>query len=683
MRYNREISFLLMITIVPMSESNFSTNLTETYRSVITEIIEMTIQGKIRSKEQVYQKLVNTLEQGSQEIFEHCLTERFQSIESEIESLNQPNTLFSQDSIELKKAKLTRILRALQSLESEYQRFVKESQEKRTIEHATQQILRTDENERFFILLQLLDPNHSPPLNLDQLQKLSQSLQQMSALTEGSNRYLLISLAEGIRQGLTTWKKLEGDLISWIYQVNQNSLGFGGETQGQDPWKTWLKTLTKSAPNSNKKPSSSLGFGFENTTETQKKNEDFSLLERGLESLATGKSFREFAEKNEQWDLKSWTEFVIILQLLQRGLITWFEQQPYSSKWGKTACISMFLTFTVLWCQLSNGCSQATFLTSEHRNFWSKNCFLVMLQILRNFAQKSYFPLYGGIFALFSQEYLQDTLDYLDAPLKEIEGTQEKARILTLLGVSQRIVGHYEAAIILHEEALEIARKAQDYPCEIANLNHLSRIHLSQKNYHEAINESQRALILARQQGDQLGEANGLVNLGYSEVFSAQKLEQMNPDIYETAINYLQQGLTLSEKLNESQSLALCYNGLGIAYLSLQQEKEAIIYLQKGAEVSLISGDRYLQGLNFTYQAEAFYALQDLENSINFGSLAMYILEQISAPEWRQSGGLMRIIQGQLGTENFEQLLSQSRSFLVSIIGIDGYDYLGELLAKY
>ena len=93
------------------------------------------------------------------------------------------------------------------------------------------------------------------------------------------------------------------------------------------------------------------------------------------------------------------------------------------------------------------------------------------MQILRSFAQQKYFPLYGGIFASFSGDSLRSALNYLDEPLRTVEGTQEKARILTLLGYSLRALGQLEVAKAFQEQALEIARAAGDRACEIANLN--------------------------------------------------------------------------------------------------------------------------------------------------------------------------------------------------------------------
>ncbi|MGC1247006.1 MAG: hypothetical protein WA865_12415, partial [Spirulinaceae cyanobacterium] len=80
---------------------------------------------------------------------------------------------------------------------------------------------------------------------------------------------------------------------------------------------------------------------------------------------------------------------------------------------------------------------------------------------------------------------------------------------------------------------------------------------------------------------------------------------------------------------------------------------------------------------------EAHHSLQDAGNAIYTGCLAMYLLEQISSREWRQAAGLMTILQGHLGEEVFTEKLAQQRSKIIPIIGVDGYDYLPDLLTKY
>jgi tetratricopeptide (TPR) repeat protein len=230
---------------------------------------------------------------------------------------------------------------------------------------------------------------------------------------------------------------------------------------------------------------------------------------------------------------------------------------------------------------------------------------------------------------------------------------------------------------------LEIARNEGDRSCEIANLNHLSRTYVQQQNYAEAINYSQRALILSRQTGDKTGEANALVNLGYSEVMQAQQLENLEPETYEAAINYLEQGLKLSEKLGDIQSKALCVSSLGIAYLVIGQHQEAIKYLEDGFKTAQVSGDFYLQGINLAYLAEAYYHLQNSEKAIYTGCLGMYLLNQIASSEWHQPAGLLTILHTQIGAEAFQKFLQQHRPKIIAVIGVDGYDHLPQLLEEY
>ena len=76
---------------------------------------------------------------------------------------------------------------------------------------------------------------------------------------------------------------------------------------------------------------------------------------------------------------------------------------------------------------------------------------------------------------------MRSTLRYFDEPLKQVEGTQEKARILTLLGYSLQALGQNEPAKAFAQQAMEIAQAQGDIQCEIANLNHLSRACVTQK----------------------------------------------------------------------------------------------------------------------------------------------------------------------------------------------------------
>ncbi|MEG4839797.1 tetratricopeptide repeat protein [Microcoleus sp. B9-D4] len=615
-----------------------STSLRDRYLALIDKIVEITLKGQIRSKEQVYQMLVQDISTGTGEIFERCFGERLDAAENQLRN----------EKDEIKQAKANRSLRALKTIQGEWERWQKDNRVDRAIASSIQQIVSAESNARLLALLQVIDPNKEHPLTLAQLQQLAKSLhQQMLQTANPETEQDLQQITAGIAKGLESWQRLEPELVGWIYQPQQ--LGFAGSPEQNGPWAFWAKKVNSPFP------------------------------QALLNTIALGESVVQFAAQQSNLDLGILVEVAIILQCLQRALATWFDKQVYDSKVSTKASISTYITFAVIWSQLASGFNNSTKSGEQLANA----CFQVTLQILRAFSQREYFPLYGGIFASFDGKALRHTLDYLDEPLRRVEGTQAKARILTLLGYSMQAAGAYERSILLHKQALEIARTEGDKACEVANLNHISRNYVAQKNYQEAINYSQRALIMARQAGERQGEANALANLGYSEVFQARQLEEVAPEVYESAIGYLEQGLLLSEKLGDRQSQAFCSSSLGIAKIALENAEGAIEYLLKGWQAAQFSGDLYLQGLNLAYLAQAYYRINSLEQAIFAGSLGMYTLEQIGAIEWRQSAGLLTILRGQMGAESFKQALAKSRANIIPAIGVDGYDYIPELLEKY
>ncbi|MFK0733065.1 MAG: tetratricopeptide repeat protein [Gloeotrichia echinulata GP01] len=614
-----------------MSES---LSLRDRYLAIIDEIVETTLKGKISSVEQVYQILLKELTPGTGEVFELALSDRLNTTQQQVDS--------QQD--ELKKAKANRILRAIKTIQSQWQRWQENNKATEAIVYAVKEITTAVGDERLATFLRFTDPNQKYPLTVQQLQQLSKSLQQFAQPDSD-----LQQISTGITNGLASWQRLKDHLVSWMYEQNRE-LGFGGVPGERGPWATWAKQVNGELP-------------------------------QGLfRALAMEQSAIQFAEQQRSFTLSEWVELAFILQYLQRGLVNWFDQQTYNIQAGSKLSISTFLTFAVIWSQLASGFQNGVQNIGE---IYSNGASQIMLQILRNFAQRDYFPLYGGIFASFSGSYLRNALDYLDEPLRRVEGTQEKARILTLLGYSQRALGQYGRSINFHQQALEIARFAGDRPCEIANLNHLSRTYVQEQNYAEAINHSQRALILSRQAGDRTGEANALVNLGYSEVMQAQQLTDVEPETYEMAINYLQQGLNLSEKLGDVQSKALCLSSIGIAYQIIKQPENAIKNLEAGFQAAQLSGDLYLQGLNLANLAEVNYSLANFTRAIYAGSLGMYLLHQIASEEWRKPAKLLKLLQNQIGDEAFSNALQQNRPKFIAIIGVDGYDYLPKLLEEY
>jgi tetratricopeptide (TPR) repeat protein len=617
--------------------------LRDRYYQTIEEIASRILTGKqIISKEYIYQILVEKIELGTSEIFEGCLSETVQGIERAIVSQTD----------QVKQAKLKHKLNALAWIQTALITVQDERQAVAAVNGTIDRIIAAEPAERLNILLQALDPNQERKLDRAQIQLMIKLLPSVATVTlEPTDFEQLRQLSHGLDRGLQTLPALEPHLVSWIYESGQQ-IGFGGATEN-GPWSLWARQVTK------------------------------PLIQSLFKTIGLQQSVSDLAADQGTGDEGEWTELAIVLQSIQTALVTWFDGQMYDRGWGQRMAFSTLITFAAIWCELANGVGRATGINSSHREAIAKACFQVTLQILRTAAQRPNFPLYGGIFAAFSGETLRDTLSYFDLPLKQVAGTQEKGRLLTILGYSQRTLGQIDRAIQLHQEALEIANRAQDRPCEIANLNHLSRISIGQKDYPQAISYSQRALILARQTGDKLGEANALTNVGYSEVLAAHSLDIMDEDVYEQNISYLDRGLKLAETLEDTQSLALGYHSLGLAYLTIQQPEKAIEYLQQGTKTAQAVGDLYLQGLNLTYLAEAHYSLNQNGTAVFYSCLAMYQLHQIGATEWRQSASLATILQGKLGREKFDEFMVKYRPNLLPSIGVDGYDYLPILLSEY
>ncbi|MDX2097207.1 MAG: tetratricopeptide repeat protein [Leptolyngbyaceae cyanobacterium bins.59] len=606
------------------------------YFALIDQIVETTLKGKIRSKEQVYQMLLQGVPTGTGEIFERCLFDRVNGTQEQIR----------QQKDEMKLVKANRILRALQTIQGEWERWQEQNQAAEALMGLIRQVTEAEAGQKLAVFTQSIDPNRPQGLTVQQWRSVAALLQK-----QGDDPFLQ-DLAEGLTRTLTTWPPIADHLVSWIYDQSQEQIGFGGVPGQRGPWAVWAKQSAS------------------------------PILQSFFQTLALEKPLTEWVDRHADLSLSDWVELTLVMQSLQQGLVAWFDKLVYDAKVGAKLSISVYLTFAALWSQLASGFQRVSLLPSRSQAF-VEAAFQMTLQILRTFAQREYFPLYGGIFASFSGQYLRNALDYLDEPLRRTEGTQEKARILVLLGYSARVQGQYDRANTFHQQALEIAREAADRPCEIASLNHLSHTCLAQKHYAEAIQYSQRALVLSRQTGDRPGEANALAALGYSEVLQAQFLEQADPDVYETPISFLEQGLTLSERLGDRQSHALCLSSLGIAHLVLAQYPIAVTYLERAVQTSQFVGDLYLLGSNLAYLGEAYYHLQNFDLAIYTAAVGMYFLEQIASNTWRQPAGLLAILQGQMGEEAFHQALQGQRSRIIAAIGVDGYDYLPELIQRW
>jgi tetratricopeptide (TPR) repeat protein len=616
-------------------------SLSDRYFTFIDQLITDTLKGNIRSQEQVYDRLAAQFQPGSGEIFERCLAER-------VDPLQHRRQV---ETDELKLAKVDRQLRALRTLQEVWKRYQQTQQTQSLCHDAVVQLMQADARDRLLVLLQILDPNQTYVFNRQQIELLAKALNQVQASdADDATVAELHRLATGLKQGLSTYTAIEPHLVSWLYENPQAYVGFAAGAGINNPWNSWGKSINRPLP---------------------------QLLFAGQ---AQNQSAAFLAQSQSTVDLSAWIELAVLLRGMQSGLVVWFDKQPYSFQAGRDLAAATFVAFAIVWCELSSGFQQALQLSEFDRQRLSRACFQIALQILRAFAQRDNFPLYGGVFASFSGAGFRDTIAYLDQPLKAIEKTQEKARILTLLGYSQQWLGSREQAYRLHTEALDLARQVSDQTCEIANLNHLSRLSLSQRKLTDAINYGQRALLLARQLGDAQGETNAIANLGYAEVRQAQQQEHVTDLDLESCIQRLERGLKLAEKHNDLLSQVFCGLGLGSAHLTLNQPSTAKPYLEKSLNLSVQIGNLELEGLSYAAIAEASYQLNQFSQAIIHAYLGMYLLEQKQMLEKQQAENLVTILQGRLGREAVREILQQQRSLIIARIGVDGFDHLLSLV---
>jgi hypothetical protein len=612
------------------------------YQEFVDQTIARTLKGEFRSQEQVYRLVAKQLENGTSEILERCLANQATQYQQQL----------AQETSEIKQAKITRQINALKTLQEGWNRWHQEDAKQRTGKIILQQLLNAPQAERLLHLVQALDINQTDSLNHAHLEYLAQQLSAASEYQEDeSSAFELRQLASGLQQGLQSYARLEADLISWIYR-EQRPIGFGANA-GNDPWQTWATKTT-------------------------------SVLPQALfTNQAQNAPASEIVLQQQSINLSAWTELITLLRSLQISLVNWFDRQPYDFQVGNNLAATTLINFAAIWCEFSNGFIQTTYLNEMEREYYAQICFQITLQILRTFAQRDNFPLYGERFTFFVGTGLRDTIAYLDRPLREVENTQEKARILTVLGYSLRSLNQPDRALVFHQEALELANQANDQPCTIANICHISRLFLIQKNYENAVNQARRALILARQTGDAKGEANALVTVGYGEVMQLQSQEVVSAEQMESPMRLLQQGQALAQKFTDLQNQAFAAVGLGAAYILLAQMPQAQQILEQGLTIIRQVGDRDLQALSYGYLAEATYQSGQLEIALGYAYIGMYLLEQRNNANWRQTAALLQILEGKLGTERFAQAMQQQRSQLLKQIGQDGIDHIANLIQKY
>jgi tetratricopeptide (TPR) repeat protein len=611
------------------------TDLQVRYSSLIEHIVQSSLSGAIRSREQVYSLIAEELEPTTEAVFSNCLGSQIEQIEQQIQ-IPDPCTQA--------RANLTR--RTLQTIELEWQRYQQQITTQDSVVNTIFRITSADQRDRLAILVEAISPQQAHSLPIPHLEQLARGL--ASSPCEGENRSTLQQYASGIEAGINSWKAIDRHLVSWLYSPHRPGQD---PNQAKSPWGLWAMQP--------------IG----------------ELLQALFQALHRKVPLDNWASQSDHFSLSHWVELVLVLQRAQQGLIRWANQQPYEEQSSQQLLSALYLGFASTWVQLGQGLAHCVSLNHQNREQFSQGAMAIGQQFLRQFTQHPQFPLYGNANHTPHNKSLCDALRYLSEPLNQPDAQQEKARILTVVGSLVVLSGKCAEAEKLHQQALNLAQASDDTVCMVANLNHLSRIATMQSQCSLAIEQAQRALILARQVGDAQGEANALMNLGAASAHQAQ-LRSAPVQGYEAAMGYLTAAIGKAQTLGDQRCEGICANALANLCIHIGHPAEGLRWLQTGFQATNTCGDLYLQARHFTSMAEACQQVAHPGDAIFAACLGLYYFDRINWREWRQPAALLTQLKHRLGNR-FDQLLSQELAEIVRQIGADGFAQITRRLEEY
>ncbi|WP_218079866.1 tetratricopeptide repeat protein [Anthocerotibacter panamensis] len=426
--------------------------------------------------------------------------------------------------------------------------------------------------------------------------------------TEPGKFNSLDSLINGCTRGVVGASEIHQAILDWIYEPQGSRISF---SLVESPWAVWSRGLSH------------------------------EVLKNLFAALAKGK-LQEYVQVNlALFDAQLWLEFTLVLRYAELTLLQVFEQRVMSGREGDRLAAATYLTFVGIWSELS-------YALQAQDSFLAEPSYQVSLQVLRSFAQKSYFPLFGPVLVSLSGAALAEVLTL--QKVHAVEDSLEMAKIYNLLGCAFRYGGQFAEAVRHLERAVELAQRYGDTATEAACYANWGWTLTDWGRPREALVLAERALVLVRTVGYRPGEAYTLAALGHA-------LEGIHR--YSEAIDYLNRALTLARDLEDSLAQALSLLGLGLVYAATERYTEAVDTLAEARSTSVRSRDLAVVGQVCLALANAHKALHNYSLAISEGVQALLVLHRIQSPRWRGAGGLLVVLRGQMGEEQFETTLTQ------------------------
>jgi CHAT domain-containing protein/Tfp pilus assembly protein PilF len=167
-------------------------------------------------------------------------------------------------------------------------------------------------------------------------------------------------------------------------------------------------------------------------------------------------------------------------------------------------------------------------------------------------------------------------------------------------------------------------RKKPDYECLFLGNIGLAYFYLSQ--FDSATVYCQRALRIARWQGDQLQEARNLANLG---AISRNRRE------FAKSLNYFRQALILSQKIGNERMEGLCYRNIGTVYYFMYNYEKALRYYKKALPIFIKIKDEPSKSLVLWSLGLVYWNMGDYEKALVHHRRA-YRIAQKTGDKWGQ-----------------------------------------------
>jgi len=204
---------------------------------------------------------------------------------------------------------------------------------------------------------------------------------------------------------------------------------------------------------------------------------------------------------------------------------------------------------------------------------------------------------------------------------------------------------NYKKAIEYYEKALEIAREIGNKLGEGTALGNLGLVYGGLGKIKKAMEYYEKALEIAREIGNKLGEGAALANLGliYGDLGEVKR-----------AIEYYEKALEIAREIGNKSGEGTALGNLGLVYRDLGEVKKAMEYYEKALEIAQEIGNELGEGAALANLGLAYGDLGEVKKAIEYYKKALEIARDIGNKSGEGAAlANLGLVYGDLGEVNF------------------------------